>query len=185
MKKVAFLFLFGTVISVFLGCGNRLCYINGIFDFYAYSKNQNAKKVDTLTNELCFEIVAETEGYIAQNNFSLISSAYAMKVLGRLENYILLDEMELRLNSDIYFKNDTITANTDLLHHELLQNYKWTESTDNEIGQYIDRVLYISFGFDNSVFEHLVIPPKWYFVELICHTSDNQKLVTKINVYLE
>ena len=183
IKKVAFLFFAGIVISVIIGCGNWTCRINGI-RFYA---RNNKGITDTLKNELSFAIDAETQRntHLAQNNFSLISSAYATQVFYKLENYILTDEMELRFDSDIYFDDNLIEANSDLWNNEFLKDYKSVFSKTNELGKSVeDAWVYIGFGFDKSVFEHLVIPPKLYSIELTCRTNDGQEFVEKIDVYI-
>ena len=183
IKKVAFLFFAGIVISVIVGCGKHYCYINRI-GFYASCQVDYRGKTDTIKNELSFAIYAGTERYTAQNNISLISSAYATQIFYKLENYILTDEMELRFDSDIYFDDNLIEANTDLWNNEFLQDYKWTKSFNNELGKSIKWDVNINFGFDNSVFEHLIIPPKWYSIELTCRTSDGQLFVETISVYI-
>jgi len=185
IKKVAFLLFAGTVISVIVSCVPHFCYIYDIRFSTHNSKTTYGNVTDTLKNELSFEILGKTKYYTAQNNISLINRANATQIFYRLENYILVDEMELRFDSNIYFDDNVIEANTNLLNNEFLQDYKWISPHNNELGESIGGWVYILFGFDESVFEYLVIPTKWYSIELTCRTNDGQEFVEKIDVYID
>jgi len=190
-KKLIFLFIIGVFISVLVSCFSTEHYLLKDFEFYgAELKNpletKDENKIfgnvsDTLKNKLYFRIEAYGEyqyGYL--HNMSLINQCYATSVPEKLDNSILLDEVELRLNSDIYFESEVIEKGTDLWNHPKLKNYKWFYTRDTYGSEF-----YGIIGFIDSFYDKVVIPQKDYTIELTCKTSDNQVITKSIKLYLK
>jgi hypothetical protein len=138
---------------------------------------------DTLKNKLYFRIfgVSEWEYTASLNNISLISQCYATSRPKKLDNSILFEELELRLNSDIYFESELIEKGTDLWSHPKLKNYRWFYKYDKYDDVWFSTVI----GFIDSFYDKVVIPQKDYTIEIICKTSDNQIITKSIELYLK
>ena len=190
IRKFIILFSVGFLVSVLISCFSTQHYAIREIDFYgvelknptAADQNKNFERVsDTLQNALYFEVSAFGDYQYGQNrNNSFINRAYATSVPKELDNYILIDSLQLKLDSDIYFGEDTIAANTDLWNHPLFIDYKW----DLDQHDKYDIGYSIKFGFVHSLYEDLVIPSKKYLIEVTCKTSDNFIIVEEIELYL-
>lgn len=190
-RKLLILFSAGFLLSALMSCFSTQHYAIREIDFHgveltnptAVDKNKNFERVtDTLRNVLYFEVSAFGDYQYGHNrNNSFINSAYATSVPKELDNFILIDSLKLKLDSDIYLGEDTITANTDLWNHPLLVDYKWNleEYDKYDIGYNI------KFGFIQSLYENLIIPPKKYMIEVTCKTSDDFTIVEEIELYLK
>ena len=190
-KKLLILFIIGISISILVSCFSTEHYLLKDFEFYGVElenphETNDENKIfgnvsDTLKNKLYFRIVAYGEyqyGYL--HNMSLINQCYATSVPEKLDNSILLDEVELKLNSDIYFESEIIEKGTDLWNHPKLKNYKWFYKRDT-----YGSAFYGIIGFIDSFYDKVVIPQKDYTIELTCKTSDNQVITKSIELYLK
>ncbi|MDL2313257.1 hypothetical protein LJC68_10325 [Bacteroidales bacterium OttesenSCG-928-B11] len=188
-KKLVILFFIGISISIFVGCFSTEHNLIKDFEFFGIEltnpneiEDKNFVSVhDTLRNKLYFRILAHGEyqyGYL--NNRSLINQCYATSVPQVLDNTILLDELELRLNSDIYFESEIIEKGTDLWNHPKLKEYKWFSETVK-----YGITFYGDIGFTGVFYDKVSIPRKDYTVEMTCKTSDNQIITKSIELYLK
>lgn len=191
MKKLAILFIIGISISILVSCFSTEHYLIKDFEFYGTeltnpNTTKNEDKVfrnvsDTLRNRLFFRIVSYGEyqyGYL--NNLSLIDKCYATSVPEVLDNAIVLDELELKLDSEIYFESEIIEKGTDLWQHPKLREYRWFYKSDSYGASY-----YAVIGFIDSFYDKVYIPQKNYSIELTCKTSDNLMITKSINLYLK
>lgn len=137
---------------------------------------------DTMKDRLFFFIhcIFEYEYGFLKNNL-LLPSCYATSVPKKMDNYILMDEIELCLDGDIYFENDTIVAGTNLWNHASINEYKW-KRLGNEYGGVSTSFL---IGFTDALYDKLYIPQKDYKIELTCKTSDGMVLVNQIQIYIK
>jgi hypothetical protein len=190
MKKVIKIFVIGISVSILASCFSTEHYLIKDFRFYGVEQtnpteirdeNKMFRNVhDTLRNKLFFRIEAIVEyqyGYL--NNLSLIENCYATSVPKEIDNYMILDSLELRLDSDIYFETDTIEKNTNLWSHPKLKNYRWFHISKTDFGY--NAVI----GFIDSFYDKVNIPPAEYTIELVCPTSDNQKMAKLIKLFIE
>ena len=191
-KKLVILFVIGISISILVSCFPTEHYLIKDFEFYGAElkypestreENKFGQVNDTLRNNLYFLIVAKGEfQYSASlNKISLINQCYATSVPEKLDNTILLDELELRLNSDIYFESEIIEKGTDLWNHPKLKEYKWFHSNE----EYSRSVYYGVIGFIDSFYDKVEIPQKDYTIEMTCKTSDNLIITKSIELYLK
>jgi len=137
---------------------------------------------DTMKDRLFFAIhcIFEYEyGFLKSN--PLLPSCYATSVPKKMDNYILMDEIELSLDGDIYFQNDTIVAGTNLWNHASIKEYKW-ERLGTEYGGVSTRFL---IGFTDALYDKLHIPQKDYKIELTCKTNDGLVFVNQIQIYIK
>ncbi len=189
MKKVI-IFIIGIFISILSGCFSTEHYLIKDFEFYGVEQTnpmeiQDENKVfrnvnDTLKNGLFFRIVAITEyryGYL--NNLSLIENCYATSVPKKIDNNLMLNFLELRLDSDIYFETDTIKKNTDLWNHPKLKDYRWFSISKTDFSY--NAVI----GFVGSFYDKVNILPTECTIELMCPTSDNQTITKSINNFID
>jgi len=190
---VAF-FIIGVSFSIFIRCGFKAeHYLIKDFDIFGteltnpnetIDEKKSIRRVyDTLRNQLLFEIAARVEyqfsAYI--NNVSLINQCYATSVTAIIDNDILLEELELKLDSDIYFESEIIEKGTDLWSHPKLKEYRWFYHRDHN---YV--ALCRSFiGFTGSFYDKVFIPQKEYTIEITCKTTDNLKISKSIKLYLK
>jgi len=189
-KKLVILFAIGISISILVACFPTEHYLIKDFNFYGTElknphETKDEKKVfenvnDTLRNKLYFGIMAHGVQYKATLN-NLINQCYATSLPVKLDNTILLDELELKLNSDIYFESELIEKGTDLWNHPKLKNYKWFYISDNNYSLKFCGII----GFIDSFYDKVVIPQKDYTIELNCKTSDNQIINKSIELYLK
>ena len=191
IKLVIFLFVIGISYSIFVGCFSEHCLIEDFIFYGAVLINPNEtideKKAfiritgNTLRNKLFFEIVALGGEHYSANlkNISLISNCYATSVNMILDNDILLEELELKLDSDIYFESEVIEKGTDLWNHPQLKDYKWFYKKNWSSG-----VFHAYIGFTDSFYDKVQIPQKEYSIEMTCKTSDNKIISKSIKLYL-
>ncbi len=192
MKKILIIIAIGISISILVSCFSTEHYLIKGIKFYGVEltnpeasddKDKYFIEVsDILKDKLYFEVFGESEyqyGYL--NNVSLINECYATTVPEELDNYILIDSLELRFDSDIYFGLDTIVEGTDLWNHPLIKDYKWYYHED----KYNSSVYVFNFGFTESFYDEIVIPQKKYRIELTCKTSDNLTFNESIDIYLK
>ncbi|GHU93347.1 hypothetical protein FACS1894156_0030 [Bacteroidia bacterium] len=127
---------------------------------------------DTLKNQLYFRIegLPYSYSYPAINKSSLIYSGYTTTIKKVLDNEILVSSIELTLDDDIYFENDTIKKDTDLWNHPLLQEYQWVRK-DGGLGSALNN---IDFGFTEALYDKLHIAPHLYCIVLKCKTNDGK-----------
>ena len=192
MRKTLIILFIGYSISVLISCFSTEHFLIKSIEFHGAKltnpevTNDSEKDFipvnDTLKDWLYFKVIGLGEyqyGYLNKN--FLINSSYATSVPKELDNYLLVDSLELRLDSDIYFENDTIKANTDLWHNPKLLDYKWSLNENN-----LNDIVYIfNFGFKGEFYDKVRIPKKVYKVELTCKTSDDLTFVEQIYLYLE
>jgi len=192
-KKIIILLVVGIVTSIFVTCFPTEHYLITNFEFYGMelenpneivSENNKFRYVkDTLKHKLFFKIEANGKvSDIVQNNIFLISQCYAIKRPTSLDNAILLNEMEVKLNSDIYFESEVIEKGTDLWNHPKLINYRWLHEHKSDDGH--PTSFYAVIGFIDSFYDKVVIPQKNYTIELTCKTTDNRVITKSINLYL-
>ena len=192
MKKLVILFIIGISISILVACFKTSYYLIRDFEFYGaelkypqstIEENKYGEVSDTLRNKLYFKIVAigEYQYTASLNKISLINQCYATSKPQKLNNTILLDELVLKLNSDIYFESEVIEKGTDLWNHPKLKEYKWFYSSE----RYSSHVYYGVIGFIYSFYDKVVIPQKDYTIEMTCETSDNQVVTKSIELYLK
>ena len=190
-KKLIVLVIIGISISILVSCFSTEHNLIKDFEFFGIeltNPNQinDENKIftpinDTLRNKLYFRILAVGEyqyGYL--HNASLINQCYATSAPQVLDNTILLEELELRLSSDIYFESEIIESGTDLWNHPKLKEYKWF----SESVKY-GRTFYGDIGFTGSFYDKVLIPQKDYTIELRCKTSDNQIITKSIELYFK
>ncbi|MBN8707460.1 MAG: hypothetical protein J0L62_16430 [Bacteroidetes bacterium] len=137
---------------------------------------------DTLNHRLFFRVIGMVEyqyGYLYGNSF--VTSCYATSVPERLDNSILIDSLQLKLNSDIYFENVTIKANTDLWNHPQLKAYRWyfNYTKKNDIDNWF------ILGFIDSFYDIIRVPNKEYEIEITCKTNDGLIFVERKEVYIQ
>ena len=192
-KKLVILFVIGISISILVACFPTEYYLIKDFEFFGIELKNPHETIDenkvfgnvedTLRNKLYFRIVAHGEfQYTASlNNISLINQCYATSRHEELKNTILLEELELRLSSDIYFDSEVIEKGTDLWNHPNLKNYKWFYTSDNDYWMSFYGVI----GFIDSFYDKVVIPQKDYTIKLTCKTSDDQLITKSIELYLK
>jgi hypothetical protein len=191
MKKIVIVFIIGISISILVSCFSTQHYLLKDFEFYGTElENPNETKdgnkvfrnvCDTLKNKIIFGIVSYGEyqyGYL--DNVSLIEKCYATSVPEVLDNDIILEELELKFDSDIYFESEIIEKGTDLWNHPKLKNYKWFYKRDNTSPSY-----YAVIGFADDFYNKVHIPQKRYLIELTCKTSDSQIITKSIDLYLK
>jgi hypothetical protein len=191
VKQLMILFAIGISISIFVSCFSTEHYLIKDFEFYGteltnLNETKDENKVfrnvdDTLRNRLYFRISAFGEyqyGYL--NNISLVDNCFATSVPEVLDNDIILEEIELRLDSDIYFESEIIEKGTDLWNHPKLKNYKWFYKSNSYGVSY-----YAVIGFTDSFYDKINIPQKDYLIELRCKTSDGQTITKSISLYLK
>jgi len=111
----------------------------------------------------------------------LINQCYATSRNKELDNSILFEELELRLNSDIYFESELIEKGTDLWNHPKLKDYRWFYKYDKYRTVWFNTVI----GFIDPFYDKAVIPQKDYVIEIICKTSDNRVITKSIELYLK
>jgi hypothetical protein len=190
MKKTGKIFIIGISVSILVSCFSTEHYLIKDFEFYGAEQInlmeiQDENKIfrnvyDTLKNKLFFRIEAVAEyqyGYL--KNLSLIKNCYATSVPKKIDNYIILDFLELRLDSDIYFGTDIIEKNTDLWNHPKLKDYRWYHVSKIDIGY--SAVI----GFIDSFYDKVNISPAEHTIEMVCPTSDNQKLTKSIKLFID
>jgi|GEM_PF-2219828 len=192
-KKLAILFVIGISISILVSCFPTEYFLIKDFELYGVElKNPNEMKdenkefrnvSDTLRNKLFFRIfgVSEWEYTASLKSISLISQCYAASRPKKLDNSILFEELELRLNSDIYFDSELIEEGTDLWDHPKLKNYRWFYKYDKNDDVWFSTVI----GFIDSFYDKVVIPQKDYTIEITCKTSDNRVITKSIELYLK
>jgi hypothetical protein len=193
-KKLAILFIIGISISILVSCFPTEYFLIKDFKLYGVElKNPNEMKdenkefrnvSDTLRNKLFFRVfgVSEWEYTASLKNISLISQCYATSRPKKLDNRILFEELELRLNSDIYFESELIEKGTDLWNHSKLKSYRWFY----EYKKYDEDVWFSTIiGFIDSFYDKVVVPPKDYTIEITCKTSDNRVITKSIELYLK
>ena len=187
MKKASIIIIIGFSISLLISCFSTEHYLIKGIKFYGVElsnpdENYYDEVNDTMSNQLFFQILGESEyqyGYL-NNSFS-INSCYATSVPKELDNYILIDSLQLRFDSDIYFENDTIKANTDLWNHPKLKGYKKCFNKSDESVFHIQYII----GFIDSFYDKIRIPNKDYKIELTCKTNDGLTFVKQISLYLK
>ena len=192
IKVAGIFFIVGTVLSIFSCCFPTKYILITDFIFYGAelinpNETLNEKKEfrrvdDTLRGNLFLEIVARGNHHYStylKKNISFITQSYATSVNEVLGNYLLLDELELKLDSDIYFESEIIEKGTDLWNHPKLKDYKWNYQRINE------PVFYGYIGFIESFYEKAQIPQKEYSIEITCKTSDNLIITKSIKLYFE
>jgi hypothetical protein len=189
MRRIK-IFIIGIIFSILTGCFSTEHYLIKDFQFYGAeqinpTEIQDDNKIfrnicDTLKHKLFFRIEAIVEyqyGYL--NSLSLIENCYATSVPTKIDNHVILDSLELRLDSDIYFGADTIEKNTDLWNHPKLKNYRWFYIFKTNSGY--SAVI----GFTDSFYDKISIFPTEYTIELVCPTSDSRKMAKSIKLFIE
>lgn len=188
--KVVILLSIGSILSILISCFSTEHYLIKNIEFEACElTNPGAKDEDmhfisikdTMKDRLFFAIncIYEHEyGFLKSN--PLLPSCYATSVPKKMDNYIMMDEIELCLDGDIYFENDTIVAGTNLWNHASIKEYKW-ERLGGEYGGVSTRFL---IGFTDALHDKLRIPPKNYTIELTCKTNDGLVLVDRLEIYV-
>jgi hypothetical protein len=192
MKKILIIIFTGFSISVLISCFSTEHFLIKSIDFYGVEltnpevTNDSEKDFvmisDTLRDKLYFEVIGLGEyqyGYLQKSSF--INSCYATSVPKELDNYLIVDSLQLRLDLDIYFEDDTIKANTDLWNHPKLLDYKWSINEDD-----LNDIVYgFNFGFVGEFYDKVRIPNKDYKIELTCKTSDGLILIKQIELFLK
>lgn len=192
MRKVSILFAIVISISIFVSCFSTEHYLIKDFNFFGVvwtnpdEKTDEHKRfenvVDTLRDELYFRIHTYGEYQYGQlNHLSIVEKCYATTVPKRLDNKILLEDMEFRLDSDIYFLDDVIEKGTDLWNHPKLKEYRWYHETSH-LGELPYNAF---FGFNQNIYDKIHIPQRKYNIELTCKTTDGQKISKSIELYLK
>jgi hypothetical protein len=190
IKIIIILFITGTLFSVFVSCETEH-YLIKDFEFYGVklinpNETSDEKKVfervdDTLKNKIFFEIAARGEFQFQSSlkKIGLNDQCYAMSLPTVIDNGILLEELQLKFDSDIYFDSEIIEAGTELWNHPKLKNYRWfyNRHTRSSIYAYI--------GFTDSFYDKVQIPQKEYTIEIRCKTTDNLTITKSIKLYLE
>lgn len=192
MKKIFLLIITGAFISIVISCLPTEHYIITGIRFFGVEltnpeETDNDKKVytevtDVIKNRLIFQVWADTEyryGYL--KNSSFISNANASSQPELIDNFIFVDSIELKLNSDIYFKGDTIPANTNLWKYPALSEFRWSHKTE----KYNSNLYYFTFGFTDSFYSFDSIPKKDYVIELTCRTSDDRIFVKTTELFID
>jgi hypothetical protein len=190
MRRILKIVFTGIVVSILTGCPAEH-YLIRDFEFYGAEQTdpteiQDGNKMfrtvnDTLRNKLFFIILAITEDkHVCINNLSLIEKCHATSLGQEIDNDIVFDLIELRLDSDIYFETDTIEKHTDLWNHPKLKNYRWHSEPSKTDIRYRTVI-----GFADSLYEKIYIPPAEYTIELMCPTSDNRKMTNSIKLFIK
>lgn len=187
MKKTTAI---AVVISMLSGCFSTEHYLITDFRFWGVEQinpeeindvNKRFRSVrDTLKHKLFFEIETIMEyqyGYL--NNLSLVESCYATTVPQKVDNELILESLELRLDADIYFETDTIFQNTDLWNHPTIKKYRCYHTYDVNLDSNI------VIGFSDSFYDKINIPLNEYTIELVCLTNDNKKMSKSIKLILD
>lgn len=188
MKKVLFFCFIGIFLSMLSNCSPEHFLLKD-FDFAGVewinpneTKDENKKFVvkDTLNDRLHFRLFAYGEyEYGFLNEVSLIQKSYATSVEKVLDNELLLNELEITLNSDIYFESEVIESGINLWNHPKLEDYKWfyrTKSTGAEYNAII--------GFTDALYDKIEIPKKDYVIEITVKTTDGQVMSKSQKIYL-
>lgn len=189
--KVIIILAVGCILSILISCFSTEHYLIKSIEFEACElTNPEANDEDfnftgvndTMKDRLFFAIKCIYEyQYGFLNNNPLLPSCYATSVPKKMDNYIVMDEIELCFDGDIYFENDTIKAGTNLWNHESIKKYKW-EDTFYEYGGVSTR---LRIGFTDALYDKLRIPQKNYTIELTCKTNDGLVLVNQIQIYVK
>ena len=125
---------------------------------------------DTLKARLLFRVAGKSEYQSGSNNNPFVNNA-AMTI----DNRLLVDSVQLRLNSDIYVGSDTIKSGTDLWNHHLIKDYKWYQGPG---GSFI-------IGFSDDFYQTAKIPNNKYSFELTCKTNDNLSFTKTLELYFK
>lgn len=188
MKKVLYFCFIGIFLSMLSNCSPEHFLLKD-FDFAGVewinpneTKDENKKFVvkDTLNDRLHFRLFAYGEyEYGFLNEVSLIQKSYATSVEKVLDNELLLNELKITLNSDIYFESEVIESGINLWNHPKLEDYKWfyrTKSTGAEYNAII--------GFTDALYDKIEIPKKDYVIEITVKTTDGQVMSKSQKIYL-
>lgn len=190
-QKVVMILSVGCILSILISCFSTEHFLIKSIEFEARKlTNPGANDddmnfisaKDTMKDRLFFAIncIFEHEYGFLKNN-PLLPSCYATSVPKKMDNYILMDEIELCLDGDIYFENDTIVAGTNLWNHASIKEYKWERLVDDYGGVGTRFII----GFTDALYDKLRIPHKDYKIELTCKTNDGLVLVNHIHIYVK
>lgn len=138
---------------------------------------------DTLNTNFFLKLssIAEWEYTAGTGSSFVINQCQATTRPSEMINEVLWDEIELRLDRDIYFDSEIIPKNNDLWKYPALQNYKWTQSFSTNFTLGFSGVI----GFIDEFYDKANIPPNDYEIEVTCKTSDGKVLTEKIKLYLK
>ena len=185
IKKSLFIIILGGLVSILISCfptehllivGIRFNGVEEIESEIVEGNKYFLEILDTMRHKLFFEIEYETE---FQYRASLIkfsfNSLYATTVPEVIDNYIVMDSLELFFDKEVYIGGDTIFAGEDLWNHPQVANYKWTQESDG----------YATFGFENDFYEKVIFPRQQYIIRLKCYTNDNKHFHEVVEYYLD
>lgn len=188
MKKVVFFCCIGILLSILSNCSPEHFLLKD-FDFIGVewsnpneTKDENKKFVakDTLSDRLYFRLYAYGKyEYGFLNDISLIQKSYANSFEKVLDNELSLNDLEIRLNSDIYFESEVIESGIDLWNHPKLQEYKWFYRTKTNGAEYNAII-----GFTDALYDKIEIPKKDYIIEIKAKTTDGHVMSKSQKIFL-